>query len=306
MRRTRLSRKLLLATGVLGTVAGLVTAAAATSAPPSEVSPAAAPAVHESAVPTVERSVGPARPAVVTSTPDTTAPVVPTDTSPLAVAAPDVALAAPQQAADPERLRLRCAGVAGEGASGAGIACGWTASSSPRFVGYRLLRGDGDTRAVVLRTDDRRHTRHLDRDVEPGVEYRYAVQALGPGGVVIGQSEPVVVRLPERPREQITLACERATTGGQRGIACRWWEATRDDAVGYVLVRSIDGGPRERIFRTPVDGPNRYVDAPLRPGHRYTYAVLVLDADGQVIGEGGPVTVGWPADPPAAPVPQGR
>ena len=204
-----------------------------------------------------------------------------------------------------EQLRLHCEGVISEDHR-PGIICRWTTSKAPRFAAYHLIRGDGEHREVVFRSDERDHAFFLDDKVEPGVEYHYLVQVLGPNGGVIGLSNPSAAKVPERPREHLELACERAALEGHRGVACRWSEATRDDASGYVLVRSIDGGPRERIFRTGIEGPNRHFDSPLRPGHRYTYAVLVLDADGHVIGEGGPVTVGWPLNPPPTAEPPAR
>lgn len=194
-----------------------------------------------------------------------------------------------------ERLRLECNGVVEE--RGPGIVCRWTASASPRFAGYRLLRGDGDERQVIFRTPEIDHTWFFDDDVERGVEYHYLVQVLDPSGRVIGASNPASASVPDRPIERIELACERVGTSDRSGVGCRWSAASREDAKGYKLVRSIDGGARETIFRKGIDGPNHYVDAPLRGGHRYTYAVLVLDGHGSVIGEGGPVTVGWPPDP---------
>jgi hypothetical protein len=194
-----------------------------------------------------------------------------------------------------EDLRLRCEGIARD--PGPGVACRWSASHHPRFAGYRLVRGDGEQRTVVFRTRDVEVVRHLDTTVELGQRYRYVIQVLDAHGNVIGDGGPAVAGVPKPPRQEMRFACERASDGEHRGIACRWGEA--DGPVrGYVLYRSIDHGPREAIYRTGPDGRLGHVDAPLRPGHRYTYAVVALDGDGEVIGQGGPITIGIPPPEP--------
>jgi len=105
--------------------------------------------------------------------------------------------------------------------------------------------------------------------------------------------DTVAVASPDRPVEQLRFGCRRASDGEHRGIACRW--AAADGARRYVLYRSVDGGPRQAIYRTDADGRMGHFDGPLRPGHRYRYAVVAFDGNGRVIGLGGPVTIGIPA-----------
>lgn len=197
-----------------------------------------------------------------------------------------------------EPLRLACEGVAA--APGRGVACRWSASHHPGFAGYRLVRGDGDERVVVLRTRDVDVVRHLDTSVTPGQRYRYAIQVVDAHGRVIGAGGPAVAGIPEPPRQTLRFACDRASDGGHRGIACRWSAAT-GEVRGYVLYRSVDGGAREAIHGAAPAGRLGHFDGPLRPGHRYTYAVVALGADGEVLGGGGPVTIGIPATPPDPP-----
>lgn len=197
-----------------------------------------------------------------------------------------------------EQLRLGCEGVVA--ALGRGVACRWSASHHPDFAGYRLVRGDGDERVVVFRTRDVDAVRHLDATVTPGQRYRYAIQVVDAEGRVIGQGGPAVAGIPEPPRQMLRFACERASDGEHRGIACRWSAAT-GEVRGYVLYRSVDGGAREAIYRAGADGRLGHFDGPLRPGHRYTYAVVALGADGEVLGGGGPVTIGIPPAPVAPP-----
>lgn len=97
---------------------------------------------------------------------------------------------------DVERLRLRCEGMATDTAPV--IACRWSESEAPRFAGYRLVRGDGDHRAIVFQTRDLSDTSFVDGKVRPGVTYHYVVQVLGPQGQVIGMSEPSTAQAPGR------------------------------------------------------------------------------------------------------------
>lgn len=135
-----------------------------------------------------------------------------------------------------------------------------------------------------------------------------SVTAPGPAAAPssVGHTGPVDQK-PEDPDrdardiERVRLACEPVSTDRHRGVVCKWSEARSDDARGYALVRSIDGGPAERIFQEGIEGPNHHVDTTPRPGHRYTYVVLVLDEAGEVIGHSDPATVGWPSsEPPTA------
>jgi len=200
-----------------------------------------------------------------------------------------------------EHLRLACEGVDGD--RGTGVLCGWTQSSHPRFAGYRLLRSDGDQRVTVLETRDRSKTRFLDEKVRRGVRYTYAVQVVDAHGVVIGAGGPSTSGLRPIPDEELRFDCSLTSDGDHRGVACKWEEATHPEARGYVLFRSVDQGPREELFRTGVDGPNRYFDRDVSAGHGYLYAVVLLDLEGEVIGGGGPVAVSLPRPVPApAPV----
>ena len=214
-----------------------------------------------------------------------------------AVAVADIA---PDRPVDPpvrfEELRLRCAAAATD--AGRGVGCQWSQSAHPRFAGYRLVRSDGEHREVVFRTHEVEVVRHLDTTVTPGVRYRYAVEVLDAHGRVIGRAGPVTAGVPEPEPQDLRFGCERASDGDVRGITCRWVGA--EGAVrGYVLYRSVDGGAREAIYRTGPDGRLGHVDGPLRPGHRYTYAVVALDGAGEVVGIGGPVTIGIPPPDPA-------
>lgn len=103
-----------------------------------------------------------------------------------------------------EALRLGCDGVRADtdppGVHRPGIACRWSPSTRPDFAFYRLIRGGGEERVVVFRTDDRRGTRHLDIEVEPGQSYRYVIEAVAADGHVVGRSEPARATAPLTPQ----------------------------------------------------------------------------------------------------------
>ncbi len=180
-----------------------------------------------------------------------------------------------------ERLRMACAAVV-EGER-RGIACKWSASEHPEFVGYVLRRGDGETRTAIFRTADRSQTRHFDTEVRPGGTYAYAVQVLDAQGKTIGTGGPVRAQI-ERRHEDLRMAC----AGRERGIVCEWSPSRHPEFAGYVLRRGGDG-TRTVVFRTRERSETRFPDSEVEPGVTYRYAVDVLNAEGEVIGSGGPV-----------------
>ena len=111
----------------------------------------------------------------------------------------------------------------------------------------------------------------------------------------------LTVRIPPR-HEEIRLACELGSNGDVRGVACKWSEAGHPSAAGYVLWRSVDGGPRERIYRTGLDGRRGHFDAKVKPGQTIRYAVIVVNKAGEPVGRGGPVTVRIPPHVEARPI----
>lgn len=98
--------------------------------------------------------------------------------------------------------------------------------------------------------------------------------------------------------ERLRMACEPYRTDAGPAIGCRWSSAEARGAAGYVLYRAVDDGPREKVFRTGLDGPRHFRQL-VRPGHRYTYAVVAVTEDGRVTSRSEPVTVAIPGDAPS-------
>ncbi len=180
-----------------------------------------------------------------------------------------------------ERLRMACTGVADRERHG--IACKWSASEHPDFAGYVLHRGDGEARTAIFRTTDRSQTHHFDTEVRTGVTYAYAVQVLDAQGNTIGTGGPVRAQI-ERRHEELRMAC----AGRERGIVCEWSPSRHPEFAGYILRRGGDG-TRTVVFRTRERSETRFPDSEVEPGVTYIYAVHVVNAQGEVIGSGGPV-----------------
>lgn len=199
-----------------------------------------------------------------------------------------------------EQLRLACDAVDTD--RHAGISCEWSQSEHPRFAGYVLIRSNGDERTTVFETREVAATRFLDEEVRRGVRYTYAVQVVDAHGNVIGAGGPSTAGLPPIADKTLRFDCALTSDGDQRGVGCKWSEATHPDARGYVLYRSVDHGAREELFRTGVDGTRRFFDTNIASGHLYTYAVVLLNGSGEAIGGGGPVRVAVPPTPTPKPV----
>jgi hypothetical protein len=182
-----------------------------------------------------------------------------------------------------------------------GVACKWSESQNPAAAGYVLWRSvDGGPREAIYRTGLDGMRSFVDTWIRPGHVIRYAVVVVNRHGGAIGLGGPVAVRVPPPPHDAIRLDCvlvgvPASTVDARRpGVACRWSESTHPKAAVHVLWRTVDGGPREPIYRAPAGGQLRYHDAEVKPGQAIRYAVVVLDASGQQVGLGGPVEVRVP------------
>jgi hypothetical protein len=100
----------------------------------------------------------------------------------------------------------------------------------------------------------------------------------------------------DAPLDALSLSCE----GRDRDVAsvrCRW--TVPADAAGVRVVRVTLGSGEGRIVVHRTDDPsmNTFVDAPVRRGVRYMYAVRAVDSSGDLIAASRPVVAGVrPAD----------
>ena len=188
------------------------------------------------------------------------------------------------------------------------VACRWSAVEADTIRGYQLWRAvdapGGGPRQLIATVPAGDPLRYVDTRVSRGHAYTYAVVAVAIDGSKIAVGGPVVVRIPPPP-EELRMACALTSDGDRRGVACKWSEATHPAAAGYVLWRSVDGGAREAIYRTGLDGRLAFFDPKIEPGQTIRYAVVVVNKAGDPVGQGGPVVVRIPPPPdPAVKPPQ--
>lgn len=97
----------------------------------------------------------------------------------------------------------------------------------------------------------------------------------------------------DRPtdREELRLRCEVDIIGDQRGVLCRWSEATAQ-VRGYQLYRIVNGAPRELVATVPNGDRLHAFDTDVLPGDRVIYGVVGRNGAGRVVAIGGPVRLG--------------
>ncbi len=180
------------------------------------------------------------------------------------------------------------------------VVCRWTAFSGADVRAYRIWRAvDGRPRQWIARVTPDQDLRFVDRTITPGHAYHYRVVAIGTDGSRLGSSDRATVRFMRAP-ERLGFNCAYVIDGDASGAKCRWAASTRPTAVRYVLFRSVDGGAREAVYRTRLNGVRAYWDKSLSAGQSVRYAVVALAPDGRVVGIGGPDVVIVPAQAAAA------
>lgn len=99
-------------------------------------------------------------------------------------------------------------------------------------------------------------------------------------------AQPVVRPIDRPVLDVIPISCEAegATVG------CSWRATTAESAVGYQLWRIVDRGEREYVWRGGLD-VTAARDAVPADAVVVRYAVLAVDADGNVVGQSRPVTL---------------
>ncbi|MFP5341741.1 MAG: hypothetical protein ACLGIJ_02270 [Candidatus Limnocylindria bacterium] len=178
------------------------------------------------------------------------------------------------------------------------VACRWSRPEDARVRAYKLWRiKDGGTRTLIAVVPASQPLRYLDTRVSFGHRYTYAVVGVKANGVAVAVSKPVTVRLPPGA-ETIRLGCALGAVDDKRGVICAWSEARHPAAAGYVLWRSVDGGARQAVHRTGLDGRRAFLDTDVRRGQVIRYAVVVVDEAGHPVGLGGPVVVRIPSPEP--------
>lgn len=195
-----------------------------------------------------------------------------------------------------EKLRLHCQVEAVNGQRG--VSCQWSASSFASTRAYQLYRiVDGQARELVSTSTPDQRLAHFDADLVAPSTVTYGVVAVNRAGRVVAQSPARTVELGD-PVDELRLACEPRSIDDQRGVLCRWSEAS--EARGYVVYRIADDGVREQIAVVAANERHFYFD--VEPAHSrsapngvvLTYAVIAVDASGHPIAQSAARSVAWP------------
>lgn len=174
--------------------------------------------------------------------------------------------------------------------------CRWTAPAGVAVTTYRLWRvkdaAKPSSRILVAAIAAAEPLRYADRAISSGHSYAYYVAGVGADGKRVALSNRVTIHI-GRPVQALRMACA-FTTVGTDGVACHWSASTRPAIARYVLIRSVDGAARQRLYSTWKHGRRAFRDIDVKPGQTVRYAVLAVTASGRVVGLGGPVVVHVP------------
>ncbi len=209
---------------------------------------------------------------------------------------PSLALAGePTTAPTEPNIKLHCALVIPAGhPARERVACGWSALDGVDVRAYRVWRivdaGLGRPRQLIDRVKPDMPLRTVDTHIRHGHTYTYRVIAIGTDGSRVGVSNREWLRVGWKA-EKLGLNCAYVIDNTRQGAACHWAAADRPGAKRFVLVRSVDGGARERIYRTGVNGRRSFFDTDVAAGQTITYKVFAIARDGRIVGVGGPDTV---------------
>ncbi len=207
--------------------------------------------------------------------------------------------------------KLNCHGHVEQGTGVVG--CAWRVDSDRTVASWQLwnlqTRPERGSRNLVaeLGADVRSYR---DPEVAVPAAYVYAVIGLDADGEIVARSRLSSAVLQERDRKldilRLDCAAHRAELDDAAdaavelapavevdpafSIGCQWSATRSDQAVGYELWRSVDGGERHVIARTGLDQTS-VRDNEVSIGHRYRYVVLAVDTDGHIVGRSRSATV---------------
>jgi fibronectin type 3 domain-containing protein len=214
---------------------------------------------------------------------------------------PSAALAAPTAAAAasiPVTIPLSCKLVVPNPLSSIApnraVVCKWTAPAGVDVAAYRVRRSvDAGRRVLVATIPGDGTLRYADRNIRTGHAYRYVVVAVGADTSRLARSSVVTVKVGRQP-QALRFNCVAVIDTSSTAVRCHWSPTTRPAAVRYVLWRSVDGGAREAVYRTRIDGRRTFVDTDVKPGQTIRYAVVAVTRTGRIVAIGGPDVVKVP------------
>ena len=187
------------------------------------------------------------------------------------------------------------------------VGCVWRAEVDSVVASWQLWN---------LQTRPQRGSRHLvaelgadvrsyrDPNVVVPAAYVYAVVGLDADGDIVARSRlsPAVLHDRDRKLDILRLECDAhrveldiaadpaAEVDPVVSIGCEWSATDSEQAVGYQLWRSVDGGERHLIASTSL-GETSVRDHDVSRGHRYRYVVSAVDPEGRIVGRSRAATV---------------
>jgi hypothetical protein len=173
--------------------------------------------------------------------------------------------------------------------------CTWEAPAGVDVKTYRLWRiknaPNPTSRTLIATIAAGQTLRYGDRAIRAGHTYTYVVAGIDAAGKRVALSNRVKISV-GRAIQTLRMAC--AYSVDRNGVACNWSRTTRPAATRYVLLRSVDGAARERIYSTWMRGRRSFLDTDVKPGQTVRYAVLAVTRTGRVVAKGGPIVVSVP------------
>lgn len=91
--------------------------------------------------------------------------------------------------------------------------------------------------------------------------------------------------------ERLRLECAPASIDGERGVLCRWSEATNTKTRGYKLLRIVDGEARELVSTVGVDGRLGFFDTDVSSPSSLVYGVISVNRNGRLLGRSAPAYI---------------
>ncbi len=117
-------------------------------------------------------------------------------------------------------------------------------------------------------------------------------------GTADAQVEPARDRAvrPVQDVETLRLGCSPDFVNGQRGVLCKWSEATNPRTRAYQLYRITEGSARELVTTVGADGRLAYFDTDVSAPSSLVYGVISLNRSGRLIGRSAPQHVQYGQD----------
>ncbi|MEE9414700.1 MAG: hypothetical protein V3V01_05395 [Acidimicrobiales bacterium] len=183
-----------------------------------------------------------------------------------------------------QHLRLRCRGKIGRSDQPL-VRCKWSRPKSPSAAVTVVERigGDSDSWTPIYRTENIKRHRFVDKSIDAGVRYRYRVRVYDSADHLVAASRSRSAGVPAPGIDVLKIACKGAVSdSGDKTAGCEW--SPSENARSYQLWRIVNRNHRDLVASVGADVQTvRDIDVP-DDAKVVRYAVLALDADGEIIG----------------------